>query len=242
MFDNKENDQDLTALKARLASLRPRADRLDPEWRAMLEKEMALTLALSQRERGRCESPAGHRFVCVHCGNEARIFTRRRWPWPAALAAVSGVAAVLLVMLVTQRGPQHVTAGSPGSANNTSRVTGVVESAWQDAPAGARGDGDNLAGPVGRRTLDLGVESLEWRESEGPFLSLGKLSSRQYGPGAREDAMSYLCLREQVLRHGVEWLDRPVPRVSVPAAPTEGPLTNRELLNRLIEEQGLRGS
>ncbi len=213
MFGKKESDEDLKAFEARLAALRPRAGLPSPfgggaggEGLAgdALELEIppsppALTLALSQREGGRCDDPAGHRFVCVHCGSEATVAAGRRWP--AALAAMTCAAAVLFVMLVTQRTPSGAPTGSPGGS-------------------------DDLAGRATGGAMPSGLEGPE----SGP------------PPGARGDAMPYVCLREQVLRHGVEWLDRSLPTPFVPVTATEKPLTNRELLDRLIEEESLRGS
>jgi hypothetical protein len=213
MFDHEETDQDLKAFEARLASLRPRTDGLDLTYRAMLEKEarrlcFSITPADQQHPRAAsrsentvmlkhnlraCTDPAGHRFVCVHCGNEASVSTRRRWAWPAALAAMSGVAAVLLAMLVLPHMYPAPTAGRFDVAASPANLAEDAQAGW----------------PTRRDD---------------------------------EDKTSYLCLREQVLRHGVEWPDRPQARTSGPTAPTEGPLTNRELLDRLIEEQGLRGS
>ena len=227
MFGKKESDEELKAFEARLAALRPRADRLDPQWRSVLEKEClpsplgrgaggeggiesqsppspsALTLTLSRRERGRCTAPAGHCFVCVHCGSEATLSVRRRWPWPVAFSAMTSAAAVLLVMLVMRHSPSGVPAHSP---------LGAAAGASASAEPSFR-PSDTWAG--------------------------------QPAPDADEGRMSYLRLREQVLRHGVAWLDRPPATstvLAIPSVPSEKPLSNRELLNRLIDEQGLRGS
>lgn len=213
MFDHEETDQDLKAFEARLAALRPRADGLDPARRARLEKEAAArrlcfsitpvdqqpgssenpskAVVMLKHNLRACTDPAGHRFVCVHCGSEARISTHRRWPWPTALAAVSGVAAVLLVMLVFQREPSDANVGSSGSA-------------------------DNLARPADSVVFEVGPPT----------------------PRASADTASYLCLREAVLRHGVAWLDRHRSTSALPLSATDKLLTNRELLDRLIEEEG----
>jgi hypothetical protein len=235
MFDKKESNEDLKAFEARLAALRPRADRLDPAWRSLLEKEAILAagarasrpLVETKASRplgedtgdrgetplcfpaggtppfhqaggtpalrvGKCTNPAGHRFLCVHCGSEARA-AARRWPWPAALAAMTCAAAVLLVMLATQQAPPGSPAGSPGNAVSPLNLA-------DGAVAG------------------------------------------QHGADVGENTASYLCLRGQILSHGVEWLDRPLPTPYVPTTSTDKPLTSREFLDRLIEEQGLRSS
>jgi len=48
--------------------------------------------------------PAGHQFVCVHCGSEAqRASGAHRWGRPAALAALASAAAVLLIVFLANR-------------------------------------------------------------------------------------------------------------------------------------------
>jgi hypothetical protein len=236
MSDMQKSDENLTDFEVQLAALRPRADRLDAGWRSLLAKEAsltaevnlpspigrgaggegsadrdmikeALTLALSQRERGRCAglsqrergqvpsciNPTGHRFVCVHCGNEAMSASvLRRRTLPTALAAVTGVAAAVLVMLLTHWG---ATAGLPGSA------------------------------PHHRATALAGLAT----DNGG-----------QPGIDAGDYATSSVCLRAEVLRHGVEWLDRRHLRATTPLTSPDRPLSNRDFLDRILAEQ--RGS
>ena len=76
MSEPEEPVSDLTAFEAALAALAPRADRLD--------RERLMFLA----------------------GQASRGARHARWPWPAAFAAMTAVAAGLLVALVMQSRPQ----------------------------------------------------------------------------------------------------------------------------------------
>ena len=128
MSNEEDENEDLKAFERAMASLHPRADRLDPAWRSLLAEEISLTAARladsgagAQRTMARCEHPGGHRFVCLHCGGDARALGRvRRWAWPASLATMTSVAAVLLAMLLAGRhGP---TAGEAGTSMPSSHV------------------------------------------------------------------------------------------------------------------------
>ena len=120
----------------------------------------------------------GHRFVCVDCGAEARPASRlRRSTLPAALAAMTAVAAVLMVIVVARQSPSVAMVASPGAT--ASLPTSVLQ----------------------------------------------------------PDKDSYLCLREEVLRHGVEWLDRRPSMAATPKLVPDRPLSNREFLDRLLAEQ-----
>jgi hypothetical protein len=71
-----------------------------------------------------CNHPAGHRFVCVHCGAITRPASRaRRWAATAALTAMSSAAAVLLIIVVADR-QTRIAYRSDGSAP-TNSTTGV---------------------------------------------------------------------------------------------------------------------
>ncbi len=113
-----DHEEDIKSFEDSLASLRPLARRLDPAWGAMLAKEVELNALLRwQRPPAgtepaplfgsgshRCTSSAGHWFVCVNCGCELPVGSRiGRWGWPAALSVMTSIAAMLLVLLVTQQ-------------------------------------------------------------------------------------------------------------------------------------------
>ncbi len=247
----EENEkQDLKAFQAALGSLRPRADGLDSRWRDVLAKEAALSAAIASQpvekpqptgplslwervkpigplsfwERVRvrafrvnglppCTNPSGHRFLCIHCGNDAAPDGGPgRWAWPAALSTMTAVAAILFVMLATRSQPQvAVQRGERGTAIAAS--SGVPRQA-------------NPAAPERRATGDWLATGSEPRPSEGPDI----------------DQTSYLTLRDQALRGGVESWEVPVSAVVTTARTTDAPLSYREQLNRLLEQQGLRGS
>lgn len=118
-----ENQEELKQFEAELASLVPRRDRVDPGWGSVLAAKAAQSVAAahgSPAARVPCEGPSGHVFVCVYCGRNAdRTARAGRWGWPAALAAMTSVAAALLVMLVAGRGPRATTVGPATMDTNT---------------------------------------------------------------------------------------------------------------------------
>ena len=121
MSRDEEQERDLKQFEAELASLVPRRDRVDPAWGSYLAEKAAERLGTAAARTGpvetvRCEGRSGHVFVCVYCGRSAdRSAGVGRWAWPASLAAMTSVAAVLLVMLVAGRGVRVIdrTAGPP---------------------------------------------------------------------------------------------------------------------------------
>lgn len=89
-----------------------------------------------------CNHPAGHRFVCVHCGAITRPASRaRRWVTAAALTAISSAAAVLLIIVVADR-QTRIAYRSGGSATTNSTSGGqpaLVVAAPRDS-GGPTGD------------------------------------------------------------------------------------------------------
>jgi hypothetical protein len=86
MSPHEDPLNDLSALEAALASLVPRADWLDRDRLMYLAGQASVA-----------HTPAA--------GHPAAV-SPRRWGWPAAFAAMTAVAASLLVALVMQPGPQ----------------------------------------------------------------------------------------------------------------------------------------
>jgi hypothetical protein len=223
----KNKKEELTAFEAALRSLRPRADRLDPSWRAELAKQAALgPRSFGERAGSKapgvgstscCTNPSGHRYVCVYCGHDA-AFARSggRWLWPATLLATTAVAAVLLTMLIARWQPQ-------------------------------------VADPAGREGAAIPATAVA-RQPSSPFAVQHEQGSEYppptdpplrptYNTGGEE--MSYLTLRDQVLQERVEAWRFPAPSVVLTAKTTdaaETPRSHREQLSRLLEQQGLRGS
>lgn len=203
-MSNQENqNEDLSALEAALSELRPRADRLDPRWPSRLAEEFANprgTHVLLKHSPRDCDNPAGHEFLCIHCGSAAEVVGRtRRWAWPAAFSTMSAVAALLLVMLATRSSPQ---------------VAAVVE---------------EQAKPV----------SVEKEQVPGDWLAVRNSPRPMPFPGANES--SYLKLRNQVVRYGVESWKSPVSSVATEVRAAEAPLNYREQLDRLLKETNHAG-
>jgi hypothetical protein len=129
---------------------------------------------------------------------------------------MTAAAAILLAMLVTRW--QLPITGPAGKQGTVTPAPLLAQ--YQASPAAA----ENGRGPEYRSATE---------DSPRPA----------YGPGG--EATSYLALRDQVLRDGVESWKFPVsPAVATVRTKdaAEGPQSYREQLNRLLEQQGLRGS
>jgi hypothetical protein len=138
---------------------------------------------------------------------------RGRWAWPAALSTMTAVAAVLLAMLVTRsERPMAVQVSKQGVAPHASSIV------------------QQQASPT----------SLKKERVSENRLGMGSVPRAPQGSGT--DETSYLTLRDQVLRDGVESWKVPVSAVVTTARTTEVPLSYREQLDRLLKQQGLRGS
>lgn len=202
MSDKEDQDENLKAFEAALAAMQPRTDRLDGRWRELLAKEAELSV-LETAMPSSCASPAGHQFVCVHCGVAAPTPPAIcRWALPTALAGMTTVAAILLVMLVAAK--ERPIASQPSFQLPASPTFAERKKMSEFRQAMSDGARSPLASNVG-------------------------------------DA-SYLKLRDQVLRNGVDSLKPAVSEFVTAARATEAPLNYREQLQRLLEEQGHRGS
>jgi hypothetical protein len=85
-----------------LARMKPSG--VGAEMRPRVLEAVAAELASPRDETMPCSDPAGHQFVCVHCGSVARPTSGvRRLAMAAALAGMSCAAAVLLVMHMADR-------------------------------------------------------------------------------------------------------------------------------------------
>lgn len=124
MSGEENGTEPLKAFEAALGSLVPRRDRLDPRWRDFLAKAASLAAAIAADE-GASPPQGGSQEgrpwswlpFCAECRQAQPASARsRRWAWPAAFSAMTTVAAVLLVMLVSRPGPQIVEVPVPVEA------------------------------------------------------------------------------------------------------------------------------
>jgi hypothetical protein len=206
MSREEEQLPDLTAFEAALSALAPRVEGFQRE-QVIFRAGRASALRDTTGPRSRW---AG-------------------WGWPAAFAAMTAVAAALLVMLSTRPAPNAVVrleqpeAGAPGMAE------GKVAAEPSPAPAVA-------AEPPVDRTLEAVAAWLSQWPAREP--SAGR------GPERTDPAYSssYSQLRERFLRDG----EGPYPlEAATSAGPTQvaaGPLPYRELLDQLLKKQTSGGS
>jgi hypothetical protein len=191
---------ELKAIEAELALLRPRTDRLD--------RERLIFLAGQQSVAG------GHLSATKHA---------RRWGWPAAFAAMTAVAATLLVMLLLRPEPQ-------------------VEVRIVKVPVERRGNGE--AAPAASAPTPPGEGPRHGPLPESPeplpkpaagsgLLALVGLDWAQlYDRDRLGSEMSYPSLRDRVLREGVDAWPAASPGTNV--KPTAAPLPYRELLEKAL--------
>lgn len=99
MFDDESN-RAVKAFEARLAALRPSGvpSPFPATHLAAPDDRDAVEQSGVCRPIHACDTPAGHRFVCIYCGVETTRTGGHRWQWPAVAA---GLAALLLLMATT---------------------------------------------------------------------------------------------------------------------------------------------
>ena len=206
MPPEKDHEDDLKRFEAHLASLIPRRDRIEPGWGELLAEKAARRDSPAAIP---CAGPSGHVFVCLYCGREAEPSTGAgRFAWPASLAAISAVAAVLFVMLLVQHGPQraeHPVASDANSPVAPTLATSTPTALPDNAIAEHSGDGD----PRGLATTEAGLveafcsrgDALAFNAAasvDHPFLSKSRLSSLELierlvrDPKAADDPLGYL--------------------------------------------------
>ena len=96
-YERIGSDQSQDAFEAVLSALRPRVDRSG-------RSEFIPFGPTTGTASSKCVHPAGHEFVCIYCGGAPLFLSRaRRWAWPAALAAMTAAAAVLLALIISDR-------------------------------------------------------------------------------------------------------------------------------------------
>jgi hypothetical protein len=164
MFGEEELSEELTAFEAALASLRPRADRLDPRWRFLLAQAATLNQKMAD-----ADAEAAGQLLCSRCGGPlSDRKARHRWAWPAAFSAMTTVAAALLAALVVGVEPPTVAPSGPRSSSTARpiaqpQVEPPSSVAWTNRPWRAAIGQSNEADYLSLRdqVLRFGVDS--WR-------------------------------------------------------------------------------
>jgi hypothetical protein len=128
---HKNESKDLTSFEAALRSLRPRSDGLDDQWPARLAQEASFKAAGGEG----CVNPAGHQFLCIHCGSDGPVAgAGRHWGWPAAFSTMTAIAATLLAMIVTRAEPQ-ISARDGDQGDTSPALSQVMISRRPSTPA-----------------------------------------------------------------------------------------------------------
>jgi hypothetical protein len=212
----RENE-DLNVFAEALRSLRPRTGLLDGAWRSMLAKGAAATPC---RE---------HLFLCVRCGEigspdriarttgpAAGECGKRRWLWPAACAAMTTTAAVLLAAILIR--PES----RPQSDERTEPPTTTAD-ATAVSPIGPA---DEAAAPMPRDISRW--EATRARGNGEPILTAGDANL----PG---DLLERYLSAENAVAAG----RKPASLNHLETA--DASLTNYELLQRLLKSTEANG-
>jgi len=227
---------ELKAIEAELASLTPRTDRLDRERLIFLAGQQSVyrdtkgtkgTVPFSLRENW--DSPLRENWDSPLRENrdsplrENRDSPRVRWGWPAAFAAMTAVAASLLVALLAQPEPRV--------------VVRIVKVPVEPAGNGEVVPAENLPVPPGEgpRPGPLRDTPGAFPESAprgGLFALVGLDWAQLYDRDRLSSDTSYPGLRDRVLREGVDSWPTPFPVADV--KPTSAPVPYRKLLNRVL--------
>jgi hypothetical protein len=216
MSGEEERRDELTAFEDALASLRPSGDHLDPRWREFLAKQASLTAAIAS---GQCSEllealsqgygAADGALVCAFCGRSGPTPKGvRRWRWPAAFAAMTTVAATLLVMLAIRPGAQ--VAGGPEGAVSPKAVREKSEVPAKPSPE------------VTPTRSELAARTAAPRHD--PRLS------------RRAPAAAYPQLRDRIMEQGFNAWETPSGGSDEDWQMAGASLSSRELLDRLLNE------
>ncbi len=246
-----ENNE-LKAFEAALASLRPRADRLDDaSWRDVLAKEAAMA-ANSGRLTASGGAPRKSRSFCglLAPGYWNSLFhgSKPQSEYDTACSDPSGHEFVCI----------HC--GSVAVMKQRRRWVWPTVSATMTAVAAAllmmlaaRSE-PQVAVREGERDTTMPTAMVAERQNSSDVLAKERSPDSwmaMAGRGRRDsvgDEMPYLALRDQVLRYGVEsWKSQAsavaaTAKTSTTSEMETPPLNNREQLYRLLEQEGMRGS
>jgi hypothetical protein len=204
MHEEKQSAE-MKQFEAALAALTPRTDRLDRDRLMFLAGQQSIESA-----RSNLPSPIGRGTQRVP-GGEGK---RRLGTWPAAFAAMTVVAAALLVMLISR----------PGSKDSENIVK---YPALPSAPA------------IDAKETALSNDYAEQTGKYRTYFDLAfLLGTDNRKTGEAELPQSNAALLRQILAKGVDsW--KPMETGAIGGRPIIArPLTNRELLNEFLNQPG----
>jgi len=122
----------MKAFEAALASLVPRTDRLDRD-RLMFLSGRASVVGISAETSAREGATGVSPVPGGAYGQDARA--TRQWAWPGAFAAMTALAATLLVIVVARPGPRVVVQPVPMPAGNGQEGVGGIEAPGRSSAA-----------------------------------------------------------------------------------------------------------
>jgi hypothetical protein len=185
-------EEDLKAFEADLAALQPRADRLDRDRLMFLAGQAAAAR-----------------------GNAAAAARTRRWAWPAALAAMTTVAAALLAVVVWRPEPQVV----------ERIIEAPVERPAPDAAAPGVRDATASAEAVAHASISSGPDAAP--ATTGWLAYADRTALRARAP--------YAHALDLMLARGVDSWPLPQSTSADNAERASAPMSNRQLLETLLE-------
>jgi len=233
MFDNENQDEDLKAFEASLGSLHPRADGLDRRWRFLLAQEAAFNQNLGDSRLCFSITSLDDEPVSPEGGAESNVMLKYNLRGCDDAMGHQFVCSRCGDAISSGRREKHRWAWPTAFSAMTAAaaillVALVVRSGLQTAVTpGEQG----MAVPSTSAAQD--------QPSAVSWLADGNGLPRRPVSGSAET--SYLNLRDQVLRYGVDSWRLPVSAVAT-AKIAEPPLSYREQLDRLLKQEAIHGS
>jgi hypothetical protein len=159
-----------------------------------------------------CNHPSGHRFACVYCGAPVPKARGLRHWGWPAATAMTVAAALMLMAILVQL---------------ENRIVSVKDTRGEMQPT-------NIAQDRTKPTPHPSREKADSRVSE----SLHPLPQFVFD----SEKSPYISLRDQTMRFGAEAQEASMLVSNAPSKTKETPLSSRQLLERMLKQQGWNGS
>ncbi len=220
----KDDGSELSELETALAALVPRAERLNRDRLMFLAGQASAESKIGIGTGGAGVSPATAAGTAApHCP-VGRPWRRAAWAWPTAFAAMTGIAASLLLALAIRPAPQV----------SERIVERIVTTPSPPAPLPKR-EGNYSPSPAAPLPEAEGSFSPVVAAPVPDWLALMLFPQPDVN---KKCEPSYPQLRKQVLLHGLESWKLWAPETSVAGRVDKEPATAGEELKRLLEQEG----